>query len=82
MILIRSSFIGTFSRRKNLGFASFRILTNSKNNFERESSKFSPLPALENHWQGLPPMSRSIFPSHTTQSHIKPPHNFFLITPQ
>nr|DAP10890.1 MAG TPA: hypothetical protein [Caudoviricetes sp.] len=58
--MIHSSFIGTFSSRKNLGFASFRIRTNSKNNFERGSSKFSPLPAEENHWQGLPPMRRSI----------------------
>nr|DAW46239.1 MAG TPA: hypothetical protein [Bacteriophage sp.] len=49
MVFCHSFFILTFSRRKYLGFASFRILTNSKNNFERGSLKFSPLPALENH---------------------------------
>nr|DAQ64164.1 MAG TPA: hypothetical protein [Caudoviricetes sp.] len=49
MIFCRSFFIFTFSSKKYLGFASFRMRTNSKNNFERESSKFKPLPALENH---------------------------------
>nr|DAN78509.1 MAG TPA: Site specific DNA methylase [Caudoviricetes sp.] len=65
MIFCRSFFIFTFSSRKYLGFVSFSILTNSKNSLERESEKFSPLPALLNHWQGLPPMRRSIPNSHT-----------------
>nr|DAX89025.1 MAG TPA: hypothetical protein [Caudoviricetes sp.] len=49
MIFCRSFFILTFSSRKYLGFASLRILTNSKNSLERGSSKFNPLPAEENH---------------------------------
>nr|DAW30787.1 MAG TPA: Site specific DNA methylase [Caudoviricetes sp.] len=74
MIFCHSFFILTFSRRKYLGFASFNILTNSKNNFERGSLKFRPLPALENHWQGLPPIRRSIghisFSAHRANQYI------------
>ena len=60
IISLDSLFITTFSSIKYFGFVSFKILTNSKNNLLRGSSKFNLLPDLLKPWHGEPPINKSI----------------------